>query len=154
MDYKMRRSDRITSEQDAKDILLRGEYGILSTVSPDGQPYGVPLNYSYAEDVVYFHCAVEGRKLINLEASKKVSFCVVGKTEVLPDKFATKYESVIVFGEAVEVIGDEKKQGLTELLKKYSFGSMEEGRKYIEKAGDKTRVYKICPDSITGKARR
>src|SRR5512139_1817387 len=110
----MRKKDRAVSEDEAKGILLKGEYGILSTVSPDGQPYGVPLNYSYTGDGIYFHCAVEGHKLENIQANNKVSFCVVGQTEVLPEKFSTKYESVIVFGEASEVTGDEKHKGLIE----------------------------------------
>jgi len=150
----MRRKDRAVSDSEAKEILQKGEYGILSTVSPDGQPYGVPLNYSYTGDAIYFHCAVEGRKLKNIQTNNKVSFCVVGKTEVLPEKFSTKYESVIVFGEASEVTGDEKQKGLTELLKKYSFGSMKEGQEYIQRDGHKTRVYKISLESITGKARK
>jgi nitroimidazol reductase NimA-like FMN-containing flavoprotein (pyridoxamine 5'-phosphate oxidase superfamily) len=150
----MRRKDRAIPDSEAKEILAKGEYGVLSTVSPEGQPYGVPLNYSYTGDAIYFHCAVEGHKLANMQANKKVSFCVVGKTEVLPDKFGTKYESVIVFGEAREVDGDEKQQGLVELVKKYSPGFIKEGLEYIEKGGDKTRVYKISTESITGKARR
>ena len=154
MNNKIRRKDREISDSEAKAILLSGEYGILSTVSPGGQPYGVPLNYTYTGDAIYFHCAVEGRKLVNLQANKNVSFCVVGRTEVLPDKFATKYESVIVFGEACEVTEGEKQKGLTELLKKYSFGSMKEGQEYIAASGHKTRVYKIVIESITGKARR
>lgn len=154
MENTMRRKDRLMSDKNAKELLMKGEYGVLSTVSPDGQPYGVPLNYSYSEDGIYFHCALEGHKLENIEGNKKVSFCVVGNTEVLPDKFATKYESVIVFGEATEVVGDEKQKGLTELLKKYSFGSMKEGQEYIAKSGHKTRVYKITIESITGKARK
>jgi uncharacterized protein len=36
-------------------------------------------------------------------------FCVVGRTQILPDEFSTKYESVIVFGRAIEVSDDEKK---------------------------------------------
>jgi nitroimidazol reductase NimA-like FMN-containing flavoprotein (pyridoxamine 5'-phosphate oxidase superfamily) len=114
----------------------------------------VPLNYSYCGDAIYFHCALEGHKLENIEANPKVSFCVVGKTEVLPDKFATKYESVIVFGEACEVMGDEKQNGLVELVKKYSSGFMKEGLEYIEKIGGKARVYRITVETITGKARR
>jgi nitroimidazol reductase NimA-like FMN-containing flavoprotein (pyridoxamine 5'-phosphate oxidase superfamily) len=151
---EMRRKDRALPDSEAKELLAKGEYGVLSTVSPDGQPYGVPLNYSYAGDVIYFHCALEGHKLANMQASKKVSFFVVGETEVLSDKFSTKYESVIVFGEACEVVGDEKQKGLIELVKKYSPDFMKKGLEYIEKAGDKTRVYKITVASLTGKARR
>jgi len=154
MGQSMRRKERALTEEEAKELLRKGEYGILSTVSADGQPYGVPLNYTYTGDVIYFHCALDGHKLINLQANSNVSFCVVGKTEVMPDKFATKYESVILFGEACEVTGEEKQKGLVELLKKYSFGSMNEGLEYIQRSGDKTRVYKISVKSITGKARK
>jgi nitroimidazol reductase NimA-like FMN-containing flavoprotein (pyridoxamine 5'-phosphate oxidase superfamily) len=127
---------------------------VLSTVSVDGQPYGVPVSYSYNGDVIYFHCAVEGHKLENLSGNNKVSFCVVGKTRVLPGKFATNYESVIVFGKAFEVTEDEKHRGLLELLKKYSPGFIDKGLRYIEGDGGKARVYKIVIEAMTGKARK
>jgi nitroimidazol reductase NimA-like FMN-containing flavoprotein (pyridoxamine 5'-phosphate oxidase superfamily) len=154
MERKIRRADRAISESEAKEIFRRGEYGVLSTVSMDGQPYGVPVSYSYADDVIYFHCAVEGHKVENLSSNNKVSFCVVGNTEVLPAQFATKYESAIAFGEAFELTDDEKHKGLLELLKKYSPGSIEKGMRYIESDGGKTRVYKIVIESITGKSRK
>ncbi len=154
MERKIRRDDRAIPDSEAKEILQAREYGVLSTVSADGQPYGVPVSYSYVGDVIYFHCAQEGHKLDNLNGNNKVSFCVVGKTQVLPDKFATNYESVIVFGKAFEVTGDEKHAGLVEILKKYSPDFMDKGRRYIEGDGPKARVYKIVIDSITGKARK
>lgn len=154
MKREIRRKDRKVSESEARELLQNGEYGVLSTVSPEGQPYGVPLNYASAGDAVYFHCAQEGHKLDNIKTNSKVSFCVVGKTEVLPDKFATKYESVLVFGAVSEVMNEEKQKGLTELLKKYSSRFLKEGQEYMAKAGDKTRVFKIAISSISGKARR
>jgi nitroimidazol reductase NimA-like FMN-containing flavoprotein (pyridoxamine 5'-phosphate oxidase superfamily) len=154
MERKMRRADRAIPDSEAKEILQAGEYGILSTVSADGQPYGVPVSYSYAGDVIYFHCALEGHKLENLNSNNRVSFCVVGKTQVLPDKFATNYESVIVFGKAFEVVDDEKQTGLLELLKKYSPGFTDKGLKYIDHDGGKARVYKIVIEAMTGKSRK
>lgn len=151
---KVRRTDREVSESEAKGILKKGEFGVLSTVSTDGQPYGVPLNYSYADDVIYFHCATDGHKLRNLRNNSKVCFCVVGKTEVLPDKFATRYESAIVFGQAFELTDDEKHKGLLEIVKKYSPGHIKEGLQYIESAIHKARVYKIVIESISGKSRK
>jgi len=154
MERKIRRTDRAIPDSDAKEILQAGEYGVLSTVSVDGQPYGVPVSYSYAGDVIYFHCAPDGHKLENLSGNNRVSFCVVGKTQVLPDKFATNYESVIVFGKAFEVTDDEKRTGLVELLKKYSPGFIDKGLRYIEGDGNNARVYKIVVESMTGKARK
>ena len=153
MERKMRRKDREISANKAKAILEKGEFGVLSTVSPDGQPYGVPINYCCTGKAIYFHCAVDGHKLENLKKNSKVSFCVVGKTEVLPDKFATRYESAIVFGKAVELTGDEKHSALLEIVKKYSPTFIEEGLQYIENASAKARAYKIVIESITGKSR-
>jgi len=153
MEQKMRRADRAIPENEAQDILRNGEYGVLATVSADGQPYGVPVSYAYTGEVIYFHCAVEGHKLNNLRGNHRVSFCVVGRTQVLPAKFATNYESVIVFGTAVEVTDAEKRAGLVEILKKYSPDFMEKGLRYIEGDGSKARVYKIVIESLTGKAR-
>ncbi len=154
MERKPRRDDRAIPNSEAQKILQAGEYGILSTVSVDGQPYGVPVSYAYVGDIIYFHCAPEGHKLENLSSNNKVSFCVVGKTEVLPAKFGTKYESVIVFGKAFEVTDDEKHAGLVELLKKYSPGFIDKGLRYIDRDSHKARVYKIVIESLTGKARQ
>jgi nitroimidazol reductase NimA-like FMN-containing flavoprotein (pyridoxamine 5'-phosphate oxidase superfamily) len=150
----MRRVDRALSEAEAKVILMGGEYGILSTASIDGQPYGVPFSYSFMGESIYFHCAREGHVVDNARENDRVSFCVVGKTQVLPEKFSTMYESVVVSGIVSEVSGEEKQKGLLELVKKYSGGYIKEGQKYIENDGDKTRVYKIVIESMTGKAKK
>ena len=150
----MRRADRAISEQEAQELLKAGEYGVLSTVSQNCQPYGIPINYVYIGDTIYFHSAIEGHKVDNIKENDRVSFCVVGMTEVMPKKFSTKFESVIVFGKVSEVTGDEKQQGLLELVKKYSPNFIKEGLRYIETDGGKTRVFKISIESMTGKARR
>jgi hypothetical protein len=154
MERKIRRTDRVQSESEAKGILEKGEFGILSTASLDGQPYGVPISYSYTGNVIFFHSAIDGHKLENLRKNNRVSFCVVGRTEVLPDQFSTKYESAIVFGKAFELTDAEKHKGLLEIVKKYSPGFIKEGLQYIENAANKARVYKIVIESITGKSRK
>lgn len=151
---EVRRSDREINPQDAKNILDTAEYGILSTVDNDGQPYGVPLSYVHKGESIYFHCAISGHKLENIEHNAKVSFCVVGKTRVLPDKFATEYESAVVFGRASEVNGAEKHDALLWLLEKYCLDFIEEGKRYIEQKDKITKVFKIEIDRISGKARR
>ncbi|NTV13718.1 MAG: pyridoxamine 5'-phosphate oxidase family protein [Desulfobulbaceae bacterium] len=153
MKHEMRNQKRSISEAEARELLARGEYGILSTCGPDGQPYGVPLNYCLLADALYFHCAVAGHKLENLGADSRVSFCVVGKTELLPEQFATRYESVIVTGRAVEILGDEKQHALELLVAKYSPGFQAQGLKYIAAQSGQARVFRIDIELITGKAR-
>ena len=149
-----RRKDRAISEEEAIAILNRVEYGVLSTVSENGKPYGVPLNFCMVDNCIYFHCAVEGQKIDNIKQNKSVSFCTVGRTEILPDKFGTKYESVIVSGEVEEVFELDKQRGLEGLLYKYSPDFIDQGKKYIDTLRDKTRVFKITINSLSGKARR
>jgi hypothetical protein len=154
MAQEIRRKDRAITRQEALEILGRAEYGVLSTATPDGEPYGVPLNFCLRDDAVYFHCALEGHKLGNLVANNRVSFCVVGRTEILPDKFGTKYESVIVSGKAEEVFDSEKQQALEGLVSKYSAAFFKEGLKYIAKASHQARVFRIRIEQLSGKARK
>jgi nitroimidazol reductase NimA-like FMN-containing flavoprotein (pyridoxamine 5'-phosphate oxidase superfamily) len=127
---------------------------VLSTISADGAPYGVPVNYCVMGDGIYFHCAMEGHKLENIDAESRVSFCVVGATQILPEKFSTLYESIIVAGRATEVFDTEKQRGLEGLVAKYSAGFSEAGARYIASDSHKTRVFRIDIDAISGKARR
>lgn len=150
---QIRRKDREISTDEAKQILKKGEYGVLSTFG-DEYPYGVPVNYVYFNDCIYFHCAKEGHKLNNIEVNPNVSFCVVGKTKLLPEKFSTIYESAIIFGRARLVEGEEKKNALLELIKKYSAEYIESGIEYINRAIENTNVVKIEILNLTGKARR
>jgi uncharacterized protein len=154
MKRNVRRKDREMDTETATQLLTKGEYGVLSTTGPDGQAYGVPLNYVFNDNRLYFHCALEGHKLDNIKANNKVSFCVVGKTRVLPDKFSTEYESAIVFGTASEVQGEERHNALLSIIEKYSPDFMEEGKKAIAKYDEKTTILKMDIAHISGKARR
>jgi len=151
---KIRRSDREITIEEVREILDKGEYGVLSTVGEDGQPYGVPLSYVYKNNCIYFHSAVSGHKLDNIEYNGKVSFCVVGNTKVLPDKFATEYESVVVFGVASEAVETEKHNALLWLLEKYCPDFIAKGKQYIDQKDKTTKVFKIKINHVSGKARR
>lgn len=150
----MRRSDRKMDEVSTKELLKRGEFGILSTTDNSGVPYGIPLSYAFLEDKIYLHCAPEGSKLDNIIGNNKVCFTVVGNTKVLPDKFSTEYESAVVFGNAFIISDkDEKVFGLKELVKKYSPDFINEGDEYIQRALEKTAVVRIDIEQLTGKRR-
>lgn len=154
MNKEMRRKDREIQIEEVKEILIKEQYGVVSTISKDGYPYGVPISYVYLDNAIYFHSATEGHKLDNIFNNSKVSFCVVGKTCVLPDKFSTNYESVVIFGDANEVFDEEKNTVLIGILKKYSPEYLEKGKVYIKNAGSKTKVIKININHISGKARK
>ena len=149
----MRRLDRQVSTDEAVKILEKCEYGVLSVVNQENLPYGVPLSYVYQDGNIYFHSASEGYKLDSIAGNNNVSFCVVGRKQSIPEKFTTNYESVIVFGQASQVDGQEKKEALLALVAKYAPGHMESGKKYMDNSWNQTIVVKIAIRHMTGKAR-
>jgi len=150
----MRRQDREITREEAIGILEKGEYGVLSMSIPANEGYGIPLNYILYHDELYFHCATAGLKVEALRNNNKASFCVVGKTKVLPDDFGTLYESVIVAGTTSEVVGSAKIEVLKQFMVKYYGECNKEGIEYIEKLHEKVIVIKMVMESITGKARK
>ena len=149
----MRRKDREIVGEEIETILQKGEYGILSTVGQDGKPYAVPFSYAWKDGLIHLHCAANvGKKLENISYCSEVCFVVVGDTTVQPEKFGTLYESVILTGQMMP--SKDKQVSLVALLEKYSKEFLEKGMQYIQAAWDKTGTYVICPDQITGKAKR
>lgn len=153
--YKeMRRKDRQLPEDEIQHILNTADYGVLSTVSEDGTPYGIPLNYAYKENKIYFHCAAAGHKLDNIKENPQISFCITSDVEVVSNKFTTKYKSVILFGTAKEADDEDKLDILKLLIEKYSSAHIESGMKYIKEGAKHTSIYEIEISHITGKGNR
>lgn len=153
MKEKMRRRDRLLSDEVALRLLRDGEYGVMATIDSDNQLYGVPLSYVLYDDQLYFHGALTGTKLNNIENNNKVSFTVVGKTKPIYDNdFTTYFESVIAFGEA-SMVTDEQERilSLTALTKKYLPEFMDKMEHELEKSLNFTCVFKMSIDQLTGK---
>jgi len=150
---EMRRNDKKISQEAAIAILEKGIYGVLSTIGEDGYPYGVPVNYVYKNGKIYFHSsAADGHKRANIQYCDKVCFTVAESVEVLADSFNTRFESSIVFGRIKEVSAM-KQVILEDIIDKYSAEYKNAGLKYIDKAADKTTVYEISVEAISGKAK-
>ncbi len=149
----MRRNDRQLSNAQTIAILERGNLGVLSTVDQDNQPYGVPVNYVYHQGAIYFHCATEGYKLLNISHQPQVSFCVIEKSELIPETFSTDYVSAIVFGKAYTVDGQEKIEALQWLIKHLAGNEIEKGDAYIQLQAEFTMVVRIDIKLLTGKAK-
>lgn len=151
---EMRRKERTMNETRAQELISVSSYGVLSMVNVDGGGYGIPLSYAADQDGnFYFHVAKIGHKLDNLTADNQVTFTIIGNTEVVPHKFSTHYESVIVFGK-VEIVENEEERILAArlLIEKYSQEFALQGAAYIEKAIKHIKVLKLTVDHISAKA--
>lgn len=156
MHQEIRRKDRALTTDEARMVLEKCEYGILSMVTGENEPYAVPLSYIATEQTVYFHCATLGEKIDAMNANASVCFTVIGDTEPVYDgAFSTCYESCIVFGKARPVTDDaEKQRSLMRLAEKYLPGHMDKAAGYIEASWKRTAVYAIDIERMTGKARK
>lgn len=152
----VRRQDRLLDEQSAVALLRSAEWGFLSMVSPEGGGYGVPINFVWdGGSRIYLHCGRVGRKLEALKLNPDVTFCVVDGVQVLPERLATAYESIILTCRAtLEVDDDEKRHALTLMIKKLAPEYLEESLKYIEKSFRYVRVVRLDISSWSGKARK
>jgi len=151
----VRRQDRLLGEEGAIDLLKRGEYGVLSVSCPQNRVYGVPLNYVWdGKQSIYVHCAPEGRKLVCIDNDPRVSFCVVGRTRPIAEKFTTEYESIILDCRAERGLSaDERMHALQLLVEKYSPEFREKGQHYAEKSFARTEIVRLTINSWSGKCK-
>ena len=120
---EMRRKKCALNSETAEKILREGIFGVLALTGDDGYNYAVPLNYAVENNKIYFHSALSGHKLDAIQNNDKVSFCVVGRHDVVAEEFTSYFISVIAFGK-IKIVSDnndpEKLRGLELLADKYS----------------------------------
>ena len=151
----MRRKDREMDSAFALEVLRDCEYATLATTNLDGTPYCIPLSPVIVGNAIYFHCANEGQKLVNIKFSDLVCISGVRSTKLNPETFSTEYESAVAFGTCSIVTDDEEKiMALIKLCEKYAKSNMKNADKEISESLYKTCVCRIDIRYITGKANR
>jgi len=146
---KMRRSDKQLSNETTLELLKNGQEGVLGTLSENGYPYTVVLNYVYYNDKVYFHCAKSGLKLDNIRYHDKVSFTVYGDVEVVGQDLNTLYKSLTLFGKAR--VMDARHDVLKALINKYANIPNEKADLMIKNEINDTAIIEMEILHITGK---
>jgi len=160
----MRRKDReITDRREIEEIIKRASVCRLGFVDDD-QPYVIPLNFGYEKNALYFHWALEGRKVELIKKNNKVCFEI--DIDVQPAALTrkgcggyyctTKYRSVIGTGRAYILDNDkEKAHGLGVLVRHYyaviSKPYVEEECDFSKANLDSVLVVKVEIESMTGK---
>lgn len=159
MNIPLRRKDRLMDEVDVKDLLARGKYGVLSTISEDNTAYANPISYVYHKGNIYFHSSNKGHKVDNMAHNPNVAFVVVGDVNLfVENKMDSYFESVIAFGRADLLMpgedDDEILEGLTELMRKYMPTKVDGVPNDVKTLGKVTNVYRLTIDHVTGKAKK
>jgi len=138
--------------ESAAAIIDKCGYFTMATVGPDGGPYCIPLSMVREGDWLYFHSAVEGHKIDNLKFNNRVCISCVGGVIVPPGKFNLDYESAVVFGTAFQIQSEvEKIHALKLISLRYTPDNMASFDASIKRSLDRTGVWKIHIDGISGK---
>ena len=149
----MRRQDlEIADRAEVETIIQEARVCRLAMCDGD-RPYVVPLSFAYRDNTLYFHTAMEGKKLDILEQNNKVCFEMdVGQELVQRGdhawEFAVKYRSVIGFGTASFIDEASEKAAALDVFVEHYGVSPEE---YPEALLNVTKVIKVEIDSMTGR---
>ncbi len=174
---QMRRKDRQMDEEFARYVIEKSDYGNLSVVDHNNNPYIVPLSLAIDDDNLYFHSAKEGLKTRLLEDGKNVCISFItdvkvpdnytneeldiivkdkDKTKVLISSvFTTEFASTIVYGRVYLVENyDEKVKAMRLICEKYTKEKMDYFEQAIEFGMKRTNVYKVKIDEIMSKRKK
>lgn len=148
---EMRRKLQQLPQEECERILREGKTAVLALAGDDGYPYAVPVNYVYDSGKIYFHCAKTGHKLDALRRCEKVSVCVVDRDDVAPERLATDYMSVVVFGRARILEDDEEIYRAVEVFGLKYNPDRDAVAREIRRERDALCCVEITVDHMTGK---
>ena len=148
----MRRKEKeITDKIALESIIIRSSVCRLA-MSEENRPYIVPLSFGYKDDTLYFHSALEGRKLDILRKNNNVCFEFDIDHEIVEAddacEWTMKFQSVIGVGKG-SIIEDfeSKRKALNIIMQHYSRNSYE----YPDKTVKKIVIIKVEIEHMTGK---
>ena len=152
----MRRSDRQVTDPAAIAGIMARCRVVRLALNTAGAPYVLPLNFGMEPDgmTLYVHGAMEGEKYRLMAADPRAGFemdCMLGlDMDEVHQECSTRYESVIGWGEAVEITdAEEKRRALKRIMAQYH----REDFPFSEGPLPRTRIFAIKVKERTAKAR-
>jgi nitroimidazol reductase NimA-like FMN-containing flavoprotein (pyridoxamine 5'-phosphate oxidase superfamily) len=148
----MRRSEKEIADESALKAVIHQSMVCRLGLSDGYHPYVVPLCFGYEDGFLYFHAALEGRKIEIIKRNNRVCFEFDIHAKIVESKEACdwgmRYKSVIGFGKAV-ILDDieEKRRALEIIMRQYSDRSF----LFPDDSVTRTAVIRVAIDSITGK---
>jgi uncharacterized protein len=150
----MRQKDREIKDRNIIDsIIMRCRVCRLAMCDGD-LPYIVPLNFGYDRKFLYFHAALEGRKIDIIRKNNKVCF----EFDILHNivtaeqacKWGAKYESVIGTG-TVDILDslESKKEAFEVIMRQYGSNFDDFPEEIMKKTLIlRVRILEICGKSL------
>jgi hypothetical protein len=148
---KMRRAKQELSKEECIDMLINEPRGVLALLGDYDYPYALPMSHVYVDGKIYFHGARKGHKLDAVKNHSKVSYCVMNQGVKEPDSWWYTFKSVIVFGQIRTLSDKDDKIDKLNCLGDKFFPTHEETVDEINRLLDKTEVFEITIEHMSGK---
>ena len=148
----MRKKEKEIREKAAiEDVIFRAQVCHLG-LCDNQTPYVVPVCFGYEDGSLYFHCALEGRKIDFIRKNPLVCFQVEADVVLVRHekacKWGVQYRSVIGTGRAWLVTDfEEKRQALGLIMHHYSGDATEMPKEAIDRAA----IVRIDIEEMAGK---
>lgn len=147
----MRRKDRERDAAFAWEVFDRAPYAVLSVRDGDGG-YGVPVSPARVGESVYFHSALEGKKLECLNKWPEAS--LTAAEALAPARFSVCYRSAVLRGRVCAVEDPvEKTEALRAITARHCPDDLPEFDGYFGSMLNAACVWRMDVAEITGKER-
>lgn len=149
----MRKREKEITDQTAIEAIIQDAAVCRLAMVDSGEPYIVPMNFGYINGQLFFHCALEGRKLDIIRSNNRVCFELESGVEIIkaddPCNWSTRFCSVIGYGRAYIVQdADEKTTGLDVIMRHYAGPG---DYAYRLETLEKVNVIRVEVESMTAK---
>ena len=149
-----RKENEIVDIVEIEEIIKKSKVCHIGLVDKE-EPYIVPVFFGYERGALYFHSALEGRKVDVIKKNNRVCFEIESDVEVIgadePCRWAAKYRSVMGVGRAYFLEkAEEKVHGLSVMMRHY--GENKSDLHFVRL--DEILIVKIEVEHIVGKKAR
>jgi len=145
----------IESRVEMEELLREEEIGYLG-LSLEERPYVVPLNYYYSGGKIYFHCGLQGKKLVYMKGNSQVCFTVGRQLAEVREHAGgnpchVDSDSVVCYGRARSIEDlDERSKALNAFNRRYRPEAPDIPMERVKNCG----VVEITISEMTGRRER
>ncbi len=152
MSIELRRREKKIEERSVVEAVIAAARFCRLAMSDGDTPYIVPLCFGYKDNTLYFHSAVQGRKVDMLRKNPRVCVQFDCDLALLPSEkpcdWSLSFKSVIGFGRATFLEDPQaKREALALIMAHYTEGKFE----FEETVLRKTLVVRVDFEELTGK---
>ncbi len=149
----MRRKEKELRDQGSITAIIKKCKVCRLGLSLNDNPYIVPVSFGFDGLSIYFHTAIEGKKIEYINANNNVCFEFEHKVQLVPDqknpcKWTFFFQTVIGYGKIHELKEkDQKINGLSHIMAHYSKRKWAFNEEIIKMI----RLWKISIENMTAK---